>query len=119
MHLNHLQNFTLFLKLAWKMMHANNTYGCYHSYVKGIVRETIEISRKINDESIAERIYKKIQWYMVEGVVMGEMLARLTGQSISKRDKESLIYLGAIMALLDVIVDDFRLNRNVVNPFQI
>lgn len=46
---------------------------------------------------------------MVEAVIMGEMLAALTGHSVNKRDKESLIYLGAIMALFDAIIDDLRL----------
>ncbi|HCU19939.1 MAG: hypothetical protein A2X05_18835 [Bacteroidetes bacterium GWE2_41_25] len=103
------------MKLAWKMYHANNTFGSYHRYVKRVAGDTIRQSLMLNDESIPERIYKKIQWYMVEAVFIGEMLARMADNSISKRDKESLIYLGAIMALFDVIVDDIRLKRDIVN----
>jgi hypothetical protein len=52
---------------------------------------------------------------MVESVFMGELLANLSDHTITKKDKESLIYLGATMALFDVIIDDIKLNRKVVN----
>ena len=52
---------------------------------------------------------------MVEAVIMGEMLAILAEHPVSKRDKKSLIYLGAIMALFDVIIDDFKLPGNTVH----
>lgn len=52
---------------------------------------------------------------MVEVVIMGEMLAHLADRSISKRNKESLIYLGAVMALFDVIIDDFKFDRAKIN----
>ena len=51
---------------------------------------------------------------MVESLFIGEILAKLTDHSITKKEKESLIYLGAIMALLDTIVDDFKLEKTVV-----
>ena len=115
MHYNYSQNFILFLKLAWKMFNANKTCGSYHRYVKRIARVTISQSRILNDGSIPERIFKKIRWYMVEAVIMGELLAALSDQTIKKEDKKSLIYLGAIMALFDVIVDDYRLDREKIN----
>lgn len=115
MHFNYLQNFILFLKLAWKMFNASYSYGTYHRYVSRVARETNGQSLALNDGSIPERVFKKIRWYMVEAVIMGELLASLSDHSIKKKDKESLIYLGAIMALFDVIVDDFRLDREIIN----
>lgn len=112
---NYSQNFILFLKLAWKMFNASHSYGTYHRYVRRIARETIRHSLILNDGSIPERIFKKIRWYMVEAVIMGELLADLTDNPIKEKDRESLIYLGAIMALFDVIVDDFRLDRENIN----
>lgn len=96
------------------MFQANNTFGSYHRYVRSVARDTIHKSQILNDGSIPERVYKKIQWYMVESVFMGEILANLTDHSINKKEKESLIYLGAIMALFDTIVDDFKLEKTVV-----
>ncbi|HZK61638.1 MAG TPA: hypothetical protein VFC41_06135, partial [Anaerovoracaceae bacterium] len=107
-------NLFLLIKLAYKMFQANNTFGGYHRYVKRVAWETIHKSKIMNDGSIPDRAYKKIQWYMVESVFMGEILANLTDHSIIKREKESLIYLGAIMALFDVIIDDFKLEKSVV-----
>jgi hypothetical protein len=52
---------------------------------------------------------------MVESVFIGELLANLSDHNITKKDKESLIYLGAIMALFDVIIDDVKLNRKAIN----
>lgn len=51
---------------------------------------------------------------MVESVIMGEMLAHLADNPLKKCDRKSLIYLGAIMALFDVIIDDFRFGREIV-----
>ena len=96
------------------MFNANNTFGSYHRYVNRVAGDTIRQSLMLNDGSIPERIYKKIQWYMVEAVIMGEMLACMTNIPISKRDRESLVYLGALMALFDVMVDDFRLDRDII-----
>ncbi len=104
------KNFRLFLKLAWRMYNANNTSGYYHRYVRKIAGEIINQSLNLNDGTIPERIFRKIQWYMVEAVIMGEMLARLADRKITERDRESLIYLGSIMALFDAMVDDFKLD---------
>jgi hypothetical protein len=48
---------------------------------------------------------------MVESLIMGKMLAQLAGKQVTKRDKETLVYLGAIMAIFDVFIDDFRFDR--------
>ena len=106
------------------MFQANNTFGIYHWYVKHAARETIQKSRLLNDGSIRDRVYKKIQWYMVEMVLAGELLAKLADRSITKKERESLIYLGSVMALFDSIVDDYKLDKesvyrlfdNVVSP---
>jgi hypothetical protein len=97
------------------MFGAIHTSGSYHRYVRRVAMETIHKSHILNDNSIPERVYKKIQWYMVESVFLGEILANLTDHSITKKEKESLVYLGAIMALFDVITDDFKLEESVVN----
>ncbi len=96
------------------MFQANNTFGIYHWYVKHAARETIQKSRLLNDGSIRDRVYKKIQWYMVEMVLAGELLAKLANRSITKKERESLIYLGSVMALFDSIVDDYKLDKESV-----
>jgi hypothetical protein len=108
-------NLKMFIKLSGRMLQANNTWGSYHRFVRNIARHTILASRHLNDGTIPERVYKKIQWYMVEMVFTGELLATLTGYSINRKDKESLIFLGAIMALFDVVTDDMRLEKSTVN----
>ena len=96
------------------MFNASNSFGSYHRMVSRVARETIRQSLMLNDGTIPERMFIKIRWYMVEAVIIGDMLATLTGHSVNKRDKESLIYLGAIMALFDALVDDFSLPGTVV-----
>jgi hypothetical protein len=107
-------NLILLIKLAYKIFQANNTFGSYHRIVSRVAQETIHKSLTLNDGSIPKSVYKKIQWYMVESVVMGEILANLADRSINKKEKESLIYLGAIMALFDVIIDDFKMENTVI-----
>ena len=97
------------------MGHANNTSGGYHRYVKHIASDTIRQSNQLNNGTIPSRTFKKVQWYMVEALIMGEMLARLADQPVTRRNRESLVYLGAIMALFDAVVDDFRLDKITLN----
>lgn len=94
------------------MYNANNTSGSYHRYVRKVAGDIVVQSHRLNDGTIPERVFKKIQWYMVEAVIMGEMLARLTDKKITQSDKESLVYLGSIMALFDVFIDDFRFDSS-------
>jgi hypothetical protein len=105
----------LLISLANKMFQANNTFGIYHWYVRYVARETIQKSRMLNDGSIRERVYKKIQWYMVEMLIACELLVKLADRSISRKEKESLIYLGSVMALFDSIVDDYKLDKESVS----
>ncbi|MBI5009747.1 MAG: hypothetical protein HZB98_08905 [Bacteroidia bacterium] len=94
------------------MYNANNTSGSYHRYVRKVAGDNIILSQRLNDGTIPERVFRKIQWYMVEALIIGEMLARLSDKRISSRDKEGLVYLGAVMALFDVFVDDFRFQQS-------
>ncbi len=108
-------NLKMFIKLSGRMLQANNTWGSYHRFVRNLAKDTIRRSHHLNDGTIPERAYKKIQWYMVEMVFTGELVASLTGYSINRKDKENLVFLGAIMALFDVVTDDVRLEKNIVN----
>lgn len=110
-------NLTLLIKLASRAYQGNKTSGSYHKYVKHAAQETINKSLILNDGTIPHRVYSKIQWYMVEAVFMGELLANLLDYSMSKKEKESFIYLGAVMSLFDVIIDDFKLDKKVVAAF--
>lgn len=112
--IHYLDNLTLLVKLSYRIFNAINTSGSYHRFVNRLARDTIHKSQILNDGTIPERVYKKIQWYMVESVFMGEILANLTDHSINKKEKEGLIYLGAIMALFDVFIDDFKFEKRVV-----
>ena len=93
------------------MYHANNARGYYHWYIRRIAKDAISHSLSVNDGTIPERIFKKIQWYMVEAFIMGGMLADLAGYSLKKDERKCLVYLGAIMALFDAIVDDFKFDN--------
>ena len=93
------------------MYHANNTSGYYHREVKITAKDTISESLSLNDGSISDRVFRKIQWYMVEALIMGEMIADLAGLTVKKNEKKTLVYLGAIMALFDSMVDDFKLDN--------
>lgn len=97
------------------MFHASNTCGYYHKYVRRESGEIIKQSYLLNDGTIPERIYKKITWYMVEALILGELVSLLADESINSRNKESLIYLGAIMALYDVMIDDFDLEAIIIS----
>jgi hypothetical protein len=110
-------NFFLLLKLAYKTFQANTPYGSYHHLVRREARETIQVSFTINDGSVPTKIFKKIQWYMVSAVYLGEILANLTDHVLTKRETKTFIYLGSVMALFDIIVDDYNFEKHVVAGF--
>jgi len=95
------------------MFNANKTYGLYHIRVRNIAKTVIREAHKLNDGSLAPRVYKKIQWYMVETLVTGELLGALAGKKPERKDIEILLYLGAVMAIIDIVTDDYRIDREV------
>ncbi len=95
------------------MLNANKTYGLYHIRVRNIAKTMIREAHKLNDGSLAPRVYKKIQWYMVETLVTGELLGALAGKKPERKDIEILLYLGAVMAIIDIVTDDYRIDREV------
>ena len=52
---------------------------------------------------------------MVEMLFTGELLAKLADRSLNKKERDSLIYLGSVMALFDTLVDDYRLDEQSVH----
>ncbi len=96
------------------MFQSNKVFGLYHWYVRREAGEIIRQSRIMNDGSINEKVFKKIRWYMVEMIVMGEFLANLADLKISKKDKLSLMFLGAVMTLFDTIIDDLKADKDLV-----
>jgi hypothetical protein len=96
------------------MFQSNNVFGLYHWYVRREAREILRQSRMINDGSINDKVFKKIRWYMVEMILMGEFLSNLSDRKISRKDKLSLMFLGAVMTLFDTVIDDFRADKNLV-----
>jgi hypothetical protein len=50
---------------------------------------------------------------MVSLVFTGEILSELLEHKLSKQEKESYMYLGALMALFDVIIDDFKMENSI------
>lgn len=95
------------------MFNANKTYGLYHIRVLNIAGPVIREAHKLNDGSVAPRVYKKIQWYMVETLVTGGMLGALAGKKPERKDIEIIVYLGAVMAIIDIVTDDYRIDRKV------
>ena len=107
-------NICMFGSLAWRMFNANNVFGFYHLYVRHIASETIRIFLSMNDGSVLERVYKKINWYMVEAIIVGEMVASLAGRKMNKAERKTQICLGALMALFDILIDDYNVGEELM-----
>lgn len=103
------KNSILTLKFITKVLAVNRENGVYHSYIKKVARYEIIKSHDLNDGSISKLDFLKIQWYMVTTLYLGELLTELRPNKLSKQEKKSLIYLGALMAITDLMVDDHLL----------
>jgi len=102
-------NSILTLKFVTKVLAVNRENGAYHSYVKKAAGNEIGISHDLNNGSISNLDFLKIQWYMVTTLYLGELLAELRPNKLTKQEKKSLIYSGALMAIADLLVDDHLL----------
>jgi len=102
-------NSVLTLKFVFKVIAVNRENGSYHSYVKKVAVNEIRKSHDLNDGSISKLDFLKIQWYMVTTLYLGELLAELRPNKLTKQEKKSLIYLGALIAITDLMVDDHQL----------
>lgn len=101
-----LQNFLNLLKISRKVYRANSEEGFYHRYVKKQAAEIIAQSKALNDGTIESKVYRKIQWYMVSTLFMGELLAELAGVKLSESENRTFICLGAVGGLSDILIDD-------------
>jgi len=102
-------NSVLTLKFVFKVIAVNRENGSYHSYVKKVAVNEIRKSHDLNDGSISKLDFLKIQWYMVTTLYLGELLTELRPNKLTKQEKKSLIYLGALIAITDLMVDDHQL----------
>ena len=108
-------NFKLLIRFITKVRAVNRENGQYHKLVKQIAAAEIRASEAINDGSIEELHFLKIQWYMATNLYLGELLAGLRPQKLTEKEKSSLVYLGALMAITDVMVDDIKVHPERLN----
>jgi hypothetical protein len=106
------KNIPLTVKFISGIAAVNNEKGAYHRQVQKAAAKEITKSREIGTRSLTPLHYLKIQWYMATTLFLGELLCVLRTNKLSQNEKLSLIYLGALIAITDMMVDDFRINRD-------
>lgn len=110
-----IKNSILLLKFVTKVRAVNRENGSYHRYVNKIAHQDITKSNQINDGSISQLHFLKIQWYMATNLYLGELLSELRHQKLNIKEKKSLIYLGALMAITDLMVDDHQIDSQRIS----
>lgn len=113
--MNIFRNTFLFIKFIPKVFALNSEKGAYHSHVKKLAKSEIEASHILNDGNISKLNYLKIQWYMATNLYLGELLAELRQQKLTLEEEKSFIYLGALMAITDMMVDDHKIDSKKVS----
>ncbi len=105
-HPSFIQRLWLLLRLAVQMYRANRQNGAYHRSVLKKAGRVVSEAELLDDGSLPPLLFKKMQWYMVNLAVTGRLLTMLRGKPLSGTEEKSFIYLGAIMALFDSLVDE-------------
>lgn len=106
--MNPIKNLYKLLTLSFRVFESNRESGSYHRYVNKVAKDIIAKSRSYNDGSIPERMFLKIQWYMVTHLFMGEMFARLMDRKLTLNEEKRFMYLAPILGFSDILVDDFN-----------
>ena len=110
-----LKNLPLTVRFISGAAAVNNEKGSTHKYVLKMAAPEIEKSRKIGINKLTRLDFLKIQWYMATTLYLGELLSGLRPEKLSLQEKKSLIYLGALMAVTDLMVDDFQLGKERIS----
>jgi hypothetical protein len=110
-----LKNVRLLTRFAKKARGVNNENGHYHSLVKKIAAQEFSIIHNMNDGSLDRLHLLKTQWYMATNLYLGEIIAGLRPQHLTASENRALIYLGALMAITDMMVDDFKFKTEKIS----
>lgn len=105
----YLINIFFLLRFTLMAFQATRENGRFHRRVKRKASAVILQSRKLNDGTVSERAFLKIQWYMVSTLFMSKLIATLAGNRISQKEERAFYYLGALIGLSDILVDDYHL----------
>jgi len=103
-----LKNFILLTRFILKVRAVNREKGKYHRLVKKVAEKEFSYLHEIHDGSVDRLYFLKIQWYMVTNLYLGELIAGLRPQKLTNNEKNTLIYLGALMAITDLMIDDLK-----------
>ncbi|RLD87687.1 MAG: hypothetical protein DRJ02_05780 [Bacteroidetes bacterium] len=107
--MNYFTNSLITIRFISKAFATNREKGTYHLYVQKTAAEEIKKSHELNDGSIIRIHYLKIQWYMATTLYLGELLSELRPEKLTQDEKRSLIYMGALIAITDLMVDELQL----------
>lgn len=105
-HPSFISRVALLSRLALQMSRANRQDGRYQAAVLKKAGDVISAATALDDGSLPPLLFKKIQWYMTELLITGSLLSGLRLKKLSQGEERQFIYLGAIMALFDAMVDD-------------
>ena len=102
------QNLARLLGLAYRVFQSNRENGSYHKYVQQLGADIIQRAKSYNDGSIPQRMFLKMQWYMVTHLFMGEMFARLMDKRLNLNEQKRFLYLAPILGFSDILIDDYK-----------
>lgn len=110
--MNRLHNLFRLIQLSIKVFQANHEKGRYHVFVRRKTAKLMQMAREYNHTAtgggLEERMFLKIQWYMVTTLFTGEILAELLGKKLSEEEQMRYICLGAVFGLSDILIDDYK-----------
>ena len=117
--MSRLHNLRRLTRLAKTVFHANREAGNYHKQVQREAADIIAQSKAINEQAsegkLSDRMFKKLQWYMVTHLLMGEMFADLEGRKLTKAEQLCYMILGPVLGLSDILIDDFKFDESQIN----
>jgi len=109
------RNLFFLLKISVKTYIAQNTKGKLHSHCLSISEEiSAEVENRLS-QKIPESSLKKIVWYQVSAIFMVDLLCQVNQIDFKKLNHKIYIYLGALIAIADTLVDDYKLNTKQIS----
>ncbi|OJJ23086.1 hypothetical protein BKI52_01680 [marine bacterium AO1-C] len=99
-----LKNMRRLLPLVKDMQSANWERGRLHREMHLVLNSVTDLSKY--HKSISPRMFKKMQWYMVETVWMSQKFADLHQVPLREKEKLSIAFSGVLGGISDIVIDD-------------
>jgi hypothetical protein len=110
--MTHWDKIKVLTQLVRKAYVAHQDSGQYHTAAQRLWFEKLAFLDPQEVASLPASLHKKMRWYMVDCVFLGELLAQLVSKPLDDKAVELIMLVAVMGSVSDLMVDEMRVNRS-------